>query len=919
MTSMSQSHYGYTMDQSTPKAGSVKRAREGLRAGRAPPRPPPPPMMDDAFLQGQLSPPPRRTHPPPRPPPPLPSPAVPSSARPQIPAGFENGKGGHNISRPTQAPHWPLPPGSPLTPTTYRSPNSPLRPNHAPPRPARPSRIPSMVDQSRPQEPTPIFFHPQLEAYDGRESGHDLNPSTPATASSRHTSSSVGTIPEFPAPGSIQDAPMPMPQRRSANLGPPPSSRRGASSFYSNASFVSPIPEESSRSHGSYASSAAMPEAWSPASPGTSPYYGDAFYDDSVTEKSRESIGDDSGDESKLVRSASIGKKGRAALVDNKPGATSNIQSRPSPAPVQEPFLDGTGYTGMSTSSSDAIPSSKQNASFTTAPNEKQYLTPLGIAALGAAGAHESQSSPQPPASGRLSAMRRPPKLDIDAVRTAEARGSITSLPDLIKRATRLASMIEKGKRPASGLGNFNDMLAAAAQENEHDGSCKFQFCMGFVGIASNLCTLANGRHQSGLSDMLAAFPPPGQPAPNARPSRGSWFRTTSWPLMPGKQAPESIRRSMGGEEPDYGDEKPKAARKCCGMPPWAFVLVIILVLCAIAAAIVVPLQFFVFKNLGNQEEAQSSLDQCQSELDCKNGGTNVLSQGVCSCICTNGFTGSDCSERGEGGCTTTNLISPDSGSNIDDVTLGRAIPRLIADASSNFSIPLSGTVILAKINNGDLSCRAQNSLVTFQGRPARAGNANSEIVDDASELDEAVAANAAYPLPTDTATNSRPTATRTHIHESASETQATQSEESTGATTVTSQTARPTETSDDTDDGFSISEEILDFARVAVLYILQEESSSDAERAQSDLQAFFSRFGRGSASRRDAKNVTIGDENSIDLIDFRIDLGQGAIGGRRTKRGSIAEALIPEILGSGRVSRRSDTVLREDEEGVDP
>ena len=40
----------------------------------------------------------------------------------------------------------------------------------------------------------------------------------------------------------------------------------------------------------------------------------------------------------------------------------------------------------------------------------------------------------------------------MDAVRDAEARGSLTSLPDLIRRATRLAAMMDRGKRPGSRL-----------------------------------------------------------------------------------------------------------------------------------------------------------------------------------------------------------------------------------------------------------------------------------------------------------------------------------------------------------------------------------------------------------------------------------------------------------------------------------
>ena len=425
--------------------------------------------------QGHLSPPPRRHMPPAQPPPPLPSHAIPPSSRPRGPAGF-NGKESHVISRPTQAPHWPLPPGSPLVPgnsnENYRA--QPGRPKQAPPRPPRPSRIPSLVDQSRPQEPTPIFRNPQEHVYEKRESSQDYS-STPATPSSRLTTSSVGTIPEFPAPGQAPEPapPVPIPPRKSVTLGPPPTSRRGASSFYSNASYVSPIPEESSRSHGSYASSAAMPEAWTPASPGLSPNYSEGFYDDSVTEKSRESIGDDYGDESKLVRSASIGKKGKAALVDNKPGAAAATpQPRPTATPVQ-PFEGGTGYMDESNSSSERVTTKQKTADApSSAPADESFLMPIAMQVSPGSPGQEPRLSPQPSRSSRLSALRRPPKLDIDAVREAEARGSITSLPDLIKRATRLAAMIERGKRPASRFDNFNDFLDKSNQDGTADDSC---------------------------------------------------------------------------------------------------------------------------------------------------------------------------------------------------------------------------------------------------------------------------------------------------------------------------------------------------------------------------------------------------------------------------------------------------------------
>ncbi|KAK5104199.1 hypothetical protein LTS08_002085 [Lithohypha guttulata] len=55
----------------------------------------------------------------------------------------------------------------------------------------------------------------------------------------------------------------------------------------------------------------------------------------------------------------------------------------------------------------------------------------------------------------RIPVEKRPPKLDINAVREAEKRGSMTSLSDLIRRATRLASNLDRG-RTASSLGHLN-------------------------------------------------------------------------------------------------------------------------------------------------------------------------------------------------------------------------------------------------------------------------------------------------------------------------------------------------------------------------------------------------------------------------------------------------------------------------------
>ncbi|KAM0439741.1 hypothetical protein ACHAPT_000835 [Fusarium lateritium] len=761
-------------------------------------------------------------------------------AKPAPAMDCRNGHGAPAISRPTQVPQWPLP-GPPMAamnqpdPEPYRPP--PGRPLHAPQRPPRPSQVPSLLDQSRLQDPTPVFLTPESD---------DYHSSVPPSPSSRMTNSSLGSVPDFPTPNQSNNTP---PSRRSANLGPPPSSRRGASSFYSNASYVSPIPEESlnSRSHGSYASSAAMPESWPAASREVSP----TFYEETDTDKSHDSAEDEFNefnDESKLVRSASIGKRGKPSLVNTK-SAILDSAHRPAPSPVQ-PFNSGTGYVDASTSSSNTLPMAKPSGT-QNAPHD--VLSPDAI--LGAYAAASATNLAETPAPGptpspqpfsRLSAIRRPPKLDIDAVRSMEERGSITSLPDLIRRATRLANMMDHGRRPASRFEDLSDYLDEKAQIRGGD------------------------KENSGLSDMLAAFPPPAQ----AQTERGSWFRTTSWPLAPSRMGETPSRSGLRDmTTPDGGQ---KRRRRCCGLPIWGFVLVMILLLGIIAAAVLVPLEFFVFKNLSNKDKPQTELAQCQESLTCRNGGTNVLSQGVCSCICTNGFTGSDCSVGGSDGCTTADL-----GGDFNNVTIGKAIPRLIEDAKANFSIPLDGTVILNKLNAGNFSCIAQNSLVSLDGSSTREGKGSSKDSESEEKLE--------VESP-DLAVRAEPTAIT--ISEEAPTFLVVDESTPTLVPTTTGSASDPEQTLA-TESGsvpsptatFAVTEDVLDFARVAVLYVLQEEDSESAQEAQSAIGRFLARAHKDSGvPTKSAESIKLGGDNKVDLLRFKIDLGSGAIGGN-TKR----------------------------------
>ncbi|KAL1888319.1 hypothetical protein Sste5346_009644 [Sporothrix stenoceras] len=869
------------------------------------------------------------------------------------------------ISRPVPAPQWPL--AGPLAAPSNLNGNGnrngpandaePYRPppgrSQVPQRPPRPSRVPSILDSSKIQDPMPTVFAaynaanqsegdsssnlqvPDSRSKSNRESDLSMTQQSSASSMSRNsTVSSVGSIPDFPVPVAQPVAiPVPAPvaamppPRRSVNLGPPPSARRGASSFYSNASYVSPIPEESprSRSHASFASSAAMPDNWgSTSSLAMSPNYPDAtsFYED-IPEESRESsnasgYGDEDGsrsgagsadgdrdvDEKHLVRSASIGKRGKAALVTT--GAKGDVNSGASPFREGTGFLDAsssssglTGQTGKATAGSRLTADSILNAyDAATAPDPSNPSRRLSV-------------SPQPgldfggPARpyNRLSAIRRPPKLDIDAVRKAEARGSLTSLPDLIRRATRLAASLDKGRRPASRLDELN-------------------MSPGMDGRNLRASEIDAEKHQSGLSDMLAAFPPPAQA--QRRSFRQSLREQVgSWPLPLNNYNNSRLSgRPMDAESiSDLTDLKNQrnGKRRCCGLPLWGFVLVVIVVLIIIAAAVVIPLEFFVIRkqNSGNN----SALAKCQAQITCANGGTNFVSnQGICSCICTNDFTGFDCSVAGDNGCTTTTVTSSATSSSISNVTLGNALPRLIEQAQQNFSISLSGTQILSVFSSGNLSCVAENALVTFNGETIRQSSSGSTVVDaflvdggdsaldNVSVVDgvaivtvtvEATPANAKRGNTILTASGAASAGNPDQVFPTQSgttltiSTQITPSIVSPTSTTTVTTTFTPSPTSGGgggsgtaTSSGatasasslFKVTEDVLDFARVAVLFILQEDTLEHAELAQSTLQRFFTQASASSltngkgVSVDKATNVTLGNSNSVNLVQFQVN-----------------------------------------------
>lgn len=875
--------------------GSVRRARERAEAGE-----PPASQIPQLSQRGMV--PPRNAPPANRIRPPMPTALGPRSG--QVPVGVA-------ISRPIQSPQWPLAGTIEGGPDPRSNPGyqPPQNRGPAPKRPPRPSQVPQMPE-SLPQD----YRYAQTRYDDEDQFSPDV--SSPMSQSSRpSTLSSVGSIPDFPAP--MQQGP----GRRSANLGPPPTSRRGASSYYSQASFVSPIPEESPRpSHQSYASSAAMPASWGSDSPRDYDYDEGEYEDEEIHDysryqngpieevrgESRGSNGDDSDDRG-LIRSASFGRRAKPSMITTK--SSDKIEPPrsivpPQPQPIQtsklekmgfgaasgatlgapkmpqaqretiwpanmdqeDPLSSGTGLIDPSTSSSDgsvptiakAITINEPAPTYTPNPSDPKTNAMLG-AYNQASSLHPGPSPLRTPSPGfsRLSAIRRPPRLDMDAVRDAEARGSLTSLPDLIKRATKLAAMMDRGKRPGSrnALNDFGNEEFDFGREKEMGSS--------------------DDKHKSGLSGMLAAFPPPGVQTPQG----GTPNRPPSlWPS------------GYGSSEPSDQEKGAKKKRRCCGLPVWGFLLILFLLLVVAAAAVVVPLEFLVFhKNKSSSATTLSAVQQCEqsSTTGCKNGGSSIIDNGACACICTNGFTGSTCTIANATGCSTT-TVSGVTG----NVTLGDAIVRLITGGQTNYSIPLDAKTIVARFNTNSLSCATENALVTFDGNSGRVGSANDVVKSTSTAAATSPSATAAAKLKnrqvassTASSSSSAPVATGSGgIVFDPSNPSAT-----TAAIVSTSTSMSSAESSAAANPSgiFAITEEVLDFARVAVLYILQQTTLDEAASAQSTLQHFFS---LESFTNKAAMNVSLGNGAFTDLVGFSVNVGNGSIG---AKNASVTRRMV--------------------------
>lgn len=386
-------------------------------------------------------------------------------------------------------PQWPLPEsGIPQQPINHH-PRFLIPRGPPPPRPLHPSEIPhspSIYSErdgqdsetssqfTRPprsfsslQPPPPLQLRrpAMVEAPVSPTSTVDMTPRISIATddlfrqSTASTTASVPDVPPFPPPVPGSESSQYDPRQRTAGLVAPTSTQKPPRARRSD---VSPIPEELAdprHTKGSFASSMAVPSSWSsgPAGSDIIGAYLDIESDSEHSEPAKQA------EDATLVRSASLGKRGKPTMrtitrsnppsivpvadsqADNdqvSPKSTAMVpiaMGPPANRMLQPPSQLRKGST--STASSDSLngidpekpPFSQEDRPYSTGLEKEMEI----FGALPKAAPTMSDKRPWG---------RKPTALNMHAVRDAEARGSLSSLSDLIRRATKLASNLDHGR-----------------------------------------------------------------------------------------------------------------------------------------------------------------------------------------------------------------------------------------------------------------------------------------------------------------------------------------------------------------------------------------------------------------------------------------------------------------------------------------
>lgn len=780
-----------------------------------------------------------------------------------------------------------------------------------PQRPPRPSYVPPL----QPSDSSNNRFRQLQQQFQGapppllrRKSEEDRPRKSPIKDSSSNTQGEVSSprpnIAELPAP---YIAPLNILQqpRRTPSLGPPPSVRKGAASYYPQSTFVAPILEEISEARSSYASSHVMPSSWGDGPPDY--YKGDgpgANYEPppkiSSTTRTVSRVGDDNESTSLVGQLHTRKESHRKKTGEGRPFVNEDAQSEtestypPRNASRAHPraLTPSSKASAATVELEDTSPNANRGDEGGTflcppSPNTSPMLSPISTESdarfmtpysgspipddprvsqiLGNLEKGTSLNSPRnvSPLTSIDSVTSdkgrgRPPRLNLNAVREGETRASQTSLPELIRRATRLASNLDRARTHSR------------------------------VGLMDRL-SQRNSR-QNSISDILAAFPSPSIGTPRSLRWQSTGKTTISKDPVP--PLPESMSK-------EGSHQKPKG-RRCCGMPLWIFILILGILVLLIAAALVIPITLIVLPRIRNKP---LSLESCKTSLPCNNGASNVLVDNSCRCICANGYTGQICTTVADQSCTFADIKLGEGRTVYQNATVGSGIARLFAGAKSQFNIPLDSTRVLSLFSYQNLSCSAESVLITFEGKPQRR-SFPLQFVIPGMDLDQQEPSLQPHPSltspPTPSTSNLPSQTTFMPTHEPilipragpassngiifAAPTDAPPDTiESPPAITPTPSTAtvknaKPLSTTTSASSEYNsngIPTKAFDFARTAVLFIFQEKTLSIAYEANSRLQGILSDPARWNKTVQVAGATIL-----VDFANFTIDLGNGTIFG---------------------------------------
>lgn len=781
-----------------------------------------------------------------------------------------------------------------------------------PQRPPRPSYVPPLLPSDSSNDrfrqlqqqfqgaPPPLLRRKSEEDRPRKSPTKDSSPNTQGEASSPRSN-----IAELPAP---YIAPLNFSQqpRRTPSLGPPPSVRKGAASYYPQSTFVAPILEEISEARSSYASSHVMPSSWGDGPPDY--YKGDgpgANYEPppkiASTTRTLSRLGDDNESASLVgqlnTRQDSRRKKtadGRSfvnedarneaeptypprnasrahprALTPSSRASAATVELEDTSLNANRGDESGTFLCPPSPNTSPMLSpiSTESDARFMTPysgspnPDDPRVSQILGNLEKGTALNTPRNVSPLTSIDSVTSdkGRGRPPRLNLNAAREGETRASQTSLPELIRRATRLASNLDRARTHSR------------------------------VGLMDRL-SQRNSR-QNSISDILAAFPSPSIGTPRSLRWQSTGKTTISKDPVPPLPEPKSKEGSS---------EKPKG-RRCCGMPLWIFILILGILVLLIAAALVIPITLIVLPRIRNKPP---SLKSCKTSLPCNNGASNVVVDNSCRCICANGYTGQICSTIADQSCTFADIKLGEGRTVYQNATVGSGIARLFAGAKSQFNIPLDSTRLLSLFSYQNLSCSAESILITFEGKSQRRSFPLQFVIPgmDLIQQEPPLQAHPSLTIPLTPSTSTLPSqttfmptyepilipragpASSNGIIFAAPTDAPPDTPESTPTMTTTPGTATaknakpsstPSSSSSSEYNSNGIPTKAFDFARTAVLFIFQEKTLSIAYEANSRLQSILSDPARWNKTVQVAAATIL-----VDFDNFTIDLGNGTIFG---------------------------------------